>query len=83
MTNVEIRREYTADKLNSVLNCPEVRPYVAEVPDGYLDLSRGVKNTNNVLLMGEFGGCFFIKVLPGVYEVHTQVLPEGRGEWAF
>ena len=83
MTDVKIAREFTAEHINSVLNNPEVRPWVSEVPDGPLDLTKGVDNHDNVLLMGEFGGCFAIKVLPGVYEIHTQILPEGRGAWAF
>ena len=32
--------------------------------------------------MGEFGGCIFVQQQGGIYEAHTVVLPQGRGEWA-
>src|SRR5262249_35249516 len=40
-------------------------------------------NTENVLLVGEHGGTFCLKLMPGVYEVHTQALPSGRGKWIY
>ena len=78
----EIWREYRADRINLVLNHPVVRPDVADLGAGELDLSPQVQNEHNVLLMGQYGGCFCFCVQSGLYEVHTQVLPEGRGEWA-
>ena len=80
---IAIKREFTAERINAVLNHPEVRPWVAEMGDGVIDLTKAVENPNNVLLMGEYGGFFCIKIMPGIYEVHTQMLPEGRGVWAF
>lgn len=76
-----ITRHFDAGSINAVLNDPAVRPDIAEAPSGYVDISNGVANRNNVLLMGEFGGCFFIKLGYGIYEVHTQALSEGRGKW--
>ena len=76
-----IAREFTADRINSVVNHPEIRPWVAPLSEGVLDLSPLVANENNVLLMGEHGGCLLMKLLPGVYEAHTQFLPSGRGAW--
>lgn len=78
---MHITREFTADRINAVLNDPEVRPWVADTSLGAIDISPQVADKNNVLLMGEHGGCFFNKVMAGMYEVHTQVLPAGRGEW--
>jgi hypothetical protein len=78
---VEIQRVFDAEKINAVLNHPSVRPDIAEVMTGPIDVSAGVTDTKNVLLMGEYGGCFCVHVMPGVYEVHTQSLPEGRGRW--
>lgn len=75
-------REHDAQRINSVLNHPVVRPWVADVGDGVLDITSIVQNENNILLMGRHGGCLFFCPQPGVYEVHTQVLPEGRGPWA-
>lgn len=76
-----ITREYSAERINYVLNHPDVRPWVADESEGILDISRQVENKRNVLLMGEYGGCFFAKLTTTMYEVHTQVLPEGRGAW--
>lgn len=81
--SVVIEREFDAQRINKVLNHPAVRPDVAEVGEGELDITKGVENKNNVLLMGEHGGFFGIRIQPGIYEAHTQILPEGRGKWAF
>lgn len=74
-------RHFDASSLNLVVNDPAVRPFIDERLDGPLDFSAGVANRNNVLLMGEHGGTFFIRLLPGIYEVHTFALPAGRGKW--
>lgn len=77
-----IQREFTANRLNAILNHPAVRPWVANDDAGVIDVSAAVSNERNVLLMGEHGGMFFVCLQPGIYELHTQVLPSGRGEWA-
>ena len=74
-----IERHTTAERLNAILNHPSVRPDVAPPSAGVLDLSDGVANQNNVLLLGPNGGCLFVKLMYGIYEVHTQALPDGRG----
>lgn len=79
---IQIKREKDASRINAILNHPEVRPWVAEMDRGVLDLTSAVENERNILLSGEYGACMFFKLLPGVYEVHTQTLPEGRGKWA-
>lgn len=78
-----VHRDTDATFLNSVLNHPRVRADVADLGHGQLDLTGGVKNENNVLLCGQYGACFFIQIQPGVYEVHTACLPDGRGRWVF
>jgi hypothetical protein len=78
----EVWREFSAKQINQVLNHPAVRPDVADLGSGVLDLSPVLANKNNILLMGQYGGCLCYCAQPGLYEVHTQVLPEGRGEWA-
>jgi len=75
-------RELSADRINAVLNDPAVRPWVADMGAGEIDVSPIVENTNNILLMGRYGGCLCFCPQPGIYEVHTQVLSEGRGRWA-
>lgn len=76
-----ITREFDATRINIVLNHADVRPFVADMAEGYIDMSKQVANNNNVLLMGEHGGCFFYQIMDGLYEVHTQILPAGRGAW--
>lgn len=70
-------REYSADRINAVANHPDVRPWVGGT--GPIDLSPVVANLANVLLMGEGGGVLFVCLAPGLYEAHTQFLPEARG----
>lgn len=40
-----------------------------------------IADPQHVVLTGEYGGCTFVKHYPGMFEAHTAVLPEGRGEW--
>lgn len=76
-----VDRELDAARINAVLNHPAVRPWVAGAEDGVLDATGALRRDSTYLLMGEFGGCMFCALQPGVYEVHTQVLPTGRGDW--
>lgn len=78
-----VTRHITAKWMNAVLNDDAVRPWVADVAEGPLDITPQVANQDNVLLMGEHGGCFFIKTALGSYEVHTACLKSGRGKWIF
>jgi hypothetical protein len=79
---VSIERTFSAKRLNEILNHPDVRPWVADPAEGAIDITSAVRNQNNVLLLGAFGGCLCFKLAPGLYEVHSQFLPEGRGPWA-
>lgn len=79
--DVRIKRCFDATRMNRVLNHEAVRPWVANTGDGVLDLTGDVSDHRNILLMGEHGGTFYKPIQEGVYEVHTAVLPEGRGEW--
>lgn len=76
-----IERTYDAAAINAIVNDPAVRPWVADLAEGELDLSRHVENPANVCLVGEHGAFLCFKYYEGGYEVHTQVLPSGRGEW--
>lgn len=69
--------------INAVINHPAVRPYVGAADAGYLDASAIVADPANLFPMGEYGGFGLIQTGPGEREVHTFVLPEGRGKWAF
>jgi hypothetical protein len=74
---VQVERHLHAGFLNEIANDPHVRPWIAPGKEP-LDLTFQVENRNNVLLSGEHGCCIFLKMLPGVYEVHTQVRREGE-----
>lgn len=77
-----VERSTNASFINRVANHPDVRPFVHWPRDRDVDLTPYVDNPNNVLLQGEFGGMLMIQHLAGCYEIHTQVMPEGRGGWA-
>src|SRR5215469_10096412 len=78
---LRLERHWSAHRLNEILNDPIIRPWIADAAEGVVDLTASVENRKNVLLMGEHGGCMFFQQQPGIYEVHTQVLPGGRGAW--
>jgi RimJ/RimL family protein N-acetyltransferase len=75
-----IRRTFDPAFLNSVINHPEVRPWVGG--EGEVDVTAQLINPSNVALVNEFGGFILIQHTPGSYEVHSQFLPEGRGRSA-
>lgn len=76
-----IERTTDASFLNEVVNHPTVRPFM-HAPDGELDLTPMVTNPANLTLVGEHGGMIFVQHVSGTFEIHTQVLPSGRGAWA-
>lgn len=77
-----IQREFTADRLNAIVNHPEVHPWVALPGQGDLDLSGAVADQRNILLMSDAGGILFVFHEQGIYEAHSQFLPEARGRQA-
>lgn len=78
---MKVERHLIATRINEILNNPLVRPDIASLPDGSVDVSTQVADLDNILLVGDFGCCFFLYVMPGVFEVHSACLPEGRGSW--
>jgi hypothetical protein len=76
-----IEVQMNADFVNSVLNHPSVRPDVADVADGVIDMAPVMARQNVLILGGEHGVFVVFKLFDGSYEVHTAVLPEGRGAW--
>ena len=72
----------TPDFANAVLNDPSVRPDVADMGEGRIDVTSCIGNPNYLILGGENGVFFVVKLFEGIWEVHTAVLPQGRGEWA-
>jgi len=80
----EIVRETTAERINAVCNHPAVRPWVLLLGQDKIDLTAIIANPANVVLMtlDGSGGIVFEWMEPGVYEAHTQFLPEARGRAA-
>lgn len=76
-----LERHITATRINEIINHPSIYPEICGFHTDPLDLSNVVKNPNHVCLIGEYGCFLFIKHQSGIYELHTSVLPEGRGEW--
>src|ERR1700728_4510326 len=74
-------RHFTAERINEIVNHPTIYPSICGFNTRALDLTPTTSNNNHVCLVGEHGCVFFIKHQPGIYEFHTSVLPEGRGEW--
>lgn len=79
--SLSVCREFSAERLNHVANHPDVRPWVGG-GSGALDLTPLVADQRNMLLMGQGGGVLFQFLDPGLYEAHTQFLPEARGKEA-
>lgn len=77
-----IERVFDGEKINRIVNDPSVYPWVRGVCEGPLDLGPLLSDKRHICLMGEFGGCLFTQQSPGIYEVHSQFLPQGRGEQA-
>jgi hypothetical protein len=78
-----IIRSFDARLLNRLANDPDIRPFIGGNPDNPLDLSAAVANADNVFLAGEFGAFCCSWTAPDTYEIHTLILPEGRGKWAY
>lgn len=76
-----IERVFTAERLNEIVNHPSIYSWIKGSHTGPLDLTAFAANTDNVCLIGEHGSIIFQKHQPGIYEFHTCVLPEGRGQW--
>ena len=77
-----LERSFATLAINSLVNHPEIRPFVGGDGKLQLDMTDSIDNDRNVFLMGEHGGFIGVWSGPGVYEVHTLIRPEGRGRWA-
>jgi hypothetical protein len=71
-----------ASAVNAVVNHPAVRPFVGPIEAGELDLTELMERDEHLFPFGEHGGFALIWTAPRTREVHTFILPEGRGTWA-
>jgi hypothetical protein len=69
-----------ANRINAVINHVSVRPFVG--PGDYVLDVQPLLSDKNIFLMGEHGGFALIETEPKVHEIHTFILPDGRGAWA-
>lgn len=76
-----LEKSHDVDRINAAVNHPDVRPFVGPGED-MLDLAPLVAQPENWFLMGEHGGFALIWSAPRVHEIHTFIVPEGRGVWA-
>lgn len=70
-----------ADLINEVINHPAVRPFIGFADAGDLDITPLVR-PENLFPFGEHGGFALLWSAPRTREVHTFILPKGRGAWA-
>lgn len=74
-----IERSFDADRANAIINHPAVRPFVGGDGESPIDLTSIVADDKNHFLDGGHGGFMATWSAPGTYEIHTFILPEGRG----
>lgn len=78
-----LARSFDAERANQIVNDPSVRPSVGGDPEQELDMSRAIADLKNIFLDGDHGGFLLIWTAPKAWEIHTFILPSGRGKWAF
>lgn len=76
------KRTRDSAHVNRIVNDPTVHPYISLPGQGRLDAAPLLADKHNVCLVGEHGCFIFERHEPGVYEVHTTFLPDGRGKYA-
>lgn len=72
-----LSRTFDATFLNVVANHPEVRPWLGG--EGEIDLGPVLANADNVALVTDGGGFVLVRQEGGIYEAHSQFLPDSRG----
>jgi hypothetical protein len=77
-----IERVFDPAVVNAVSNHWSIFPSICAGREGPLDWSDQVADKRNVFLAGEFGITIYNLVEDGIYEMHSRVLPEGRGKWS-
>lgn len=78
---MKIERHRDARRLNQIVNDPAVYPMVNGAHEGPIDLSGIVERDDVLLLVGEQGALVFTALSLGLWDCHSQCLPEGRGSW--
>jgi hypothetical protein len=79
LASIEVQKD--AKRINEIVNHPAVLPWVGFADKGKLDLTEAIASPDVICLLGAYGGVLFNRLQPGLFEAHTQCLPEGRGQW--
>lgn len=74
-----MQRSFDAARVNDLVNHPSIRPFVGGDGKSVIDLTAAVADRQNIFLLAKHGGFAFTWSAPRTYEVHTFILPEGRG----
>lgn len=77
-----VERTFDAKFINAVANSDDCLGGLTVGSMEAIDYTPVVKDMRNVVMVGQHGGFVFHRLLPGLYEVHSQVLKPGRGAWA-
>lgn len=77
-----ISRSFDADRINELVNHPTIRPFIGPGEQS-IDISLNVADRQNFFLLGPYGGFAYYWTAPKTYEIHTFILPEGRGREAY
>lgn len=78
-----LERSFNVEAVNALANASSVRPFIGGDGESFLDLTDVLAADMNIALLGQFGGFVMNWCAPACYEIHTMILPEGRGPWAF
>ena len=78
-----LERSFNVEVVNALANASSVRPFIGGDGESFLDLTDVLAADMNIALLGQFGGFVMNWCAPACYEIHTMILPEGRGPWAF
>lgn len=78
-----LERCFDAERLNALVNHPEIRPTCGGDGKSKLDLMDFIADRRNHLAVWDHGAFMFQYAEPGTYEVHMMILPEGRGKDAY
>lgn len=73
-----LKRSTDAAFLNRVVNHPEIARWMCGLQPPF-DLAPALAHPSTIFLANEYGGFLFLADGNEAYEVHTQFLPEGRG----
>jgi hypothetical protein len=71
--------ETKPDRIEALVNHPSIYPHVKGAVDGRISMASRFTEPGHVVLVGPNGGVIFDRLLPGLWEMHSAVLPESRG----